>query len=338
MWTRRALSAGAAAAVVTGCAIPSRKPPILVNLAQPGDLPPADAGADLDTGADLAGRVTAPVRINGQGPFDFVVDTGANRTVVTRELAEALQLPPQGEAPVHGIAGVEPSATALIDELVVGSVVSRRLRAPTLSRARLGCDGLLGVDVMRNRRVRLDFVRRSLTIDPSRAASGGPSAFDLRRTGSGALPQPTSREVTAPARYRFGQLIIIDADVAGRPVTAFLDSGSQSTVANLALRRLVLGDAADPKLRRYVTPLYSVTGQTAQGEVAVLPPLRVGGLTLRGMQAAFADLHVFDIWQLQSRPTVLIGVDVMKSFEAITLDFGRREVTFTLPLSRRAVP
>ena len=321
-WTRRAWSAGLAAALA-GCA--EGRPPVLVNLAQPSPQ-------DVASGLDVAGRITAPVLINGQGPFAFVVDSGANRTVLAADIAERLGLPPQGPTQVHGIAGAEPAPTVMADELAIGVVRARRLRMPVLPRARLGVDGLLGVDVLRDRRVRIDFLRKALVIESSEAARAVDlNPLDMRRntTGSG------ERDVIVPAKFRFGQLIIVAADVAGKPVTAFLDSGSQSTVANLTLRRLALGAGTDPRARRYVTPLYSATGQTAEGEVAMLPPLRIGGLTLRGVFAAFADLHVFDLWKLQDRPTILIGVDVMKSFEAVTLDFGRREVIFTLPAGRR---
>jgi len=326
-WTRRAWGAGALAALA-GCASRPHAPPILVNLAETAPPEP------VESAADLAGRVTVPVRINGQGPFDFVIDTGANRTVVSAELAAQLALPALGEAPIHGIAGVEPAPTAMVDELSVGVVRSRRLRLPVLPRARLGVDGLLGVDVLRDRKVRIDFLKHELRIEASQGSrSPDLNPLDMRRNVSGS--QSGERDVVVPAKFRFGQLIIVAADVAGRPVTAFLDSGSQSTVANLALRRAVLGTTRDLKARRYVTPLYSATGQTAEGELAELPPLRIGGLTLRRVLTAFADLHVFDLWRLQDRPTILIGVDVMRAFEAVTLDFGRREVVFTLPARRR---
>jgi predicted aspartyl protease len=326
-WTRRAWGAGALAAL-SGCAIRPPPAPILINLA---DQPPP---SEVESAADVAGRVTVPVRINGQGPFDFVVDTGANRTVIAADLAARLALPPLGEMTIHGIAGVEPAPTALVEELVVGVVRSRRQRLPILPRARLGVDGLLGVDVLHDRKVRIDFLKRELRIEAS-AGNRSPdlNPLDMRRNPGAS--RTAEREVIVPAKFRFGQLIIVAADVAGRPVTAFLDSGSQSTVANLALRRAVMGRPGDPRVLRYSTPLYSATGQTAEGELAELPPLRIGGLTLRKVLAAFADLHVFDIWRLQDRPTILIGVDVMRAFEAVTLDYGRREVVFTLPAKRR---
>ena len=326
LWlNRRGFAVGAASLLTAGCA--TRE--ILVNLA---DAPPPEpAGADGDNGArlsagpDTTGRMTAPVRINGQGPFRFVVDTGANRTVVSSELAAALGLPSGGPANVHGIAGVEPTSTALIETLEVDAVTARKLRSPTLARSRLGADGLLGVDALRDRTVLLDYGRGELRIAPSRIIER--TALDMRQASTGRSRELGSG-VTVPARYRFGQLIIVGADVSGRKVTAFLDSGAQSTVGNMPLSRLVRGANPDPKLVRYVTPLLSATGQTAQGEVAGLPLLRIGGVSITGLQAVFTDLHVFDIWGLASTPSLLIGIDVMSQFEAIELNFGRRLVTF----------
>ena len=38
--------------------------------------------------------MTVPVEIGGAGPYRFVVDTGAERTVISRELARELELEP----------------------------------------------------------------------------------------------------------------------------------------------------------------------------------------------------------------------------------------------------
>ena len=139
--------------------------------------------------------------------------------------------------------------------------------------------------------------------------------------------------VVVPAKFRFGQLIIIDAAIQGRPITCFLDSGSDSTVGNLALRRLVV--EATPSATRSFVQLFSATGQTAQGEVLPLPPLKLGGLRMDKLEAVFADLHVFDLWKLKELPTLLIGIDILRHFDGVAIDYGRREVAFRLPQAWR---
>ncbi|MBU2362551.1 MAG: retroviral-like aspartic protease family protein [Alphaproteobacteria bacterium] len=296
----------------------------LVNLA--GAQPPDSAA--LATGLDLSSRMTAPVRINGEGPFPFVVDTGANRTVVSDELASSLGLRAGPVANVHGVAGVEPTQTAVVDELRVGSVVSRDLLAPRLPRQRLGADGLIGVDVLRNRKVLMDFRRGELVISADSLRDLGP--LDLRVEGTGGPRRDLGPKVTVPARFRFGQLIIVGADVRRRPVTAFLDSGSQSTVGSSAMGALVSADLNAPRPMRLSVPVLSATGQTATGELGVTPLLKIGGLTITQLPTVFADLHVFGLWGLQDRAALLIGVDVMRQFNAIELDYRDRTVMFYL--------
>jgi hypothetical protein len=76
-------------------------------------------------------------------------------------------------------------------------------------------------------------------------------------------------------------------------------------------------------------PLISATGQTARGEFAPLPTLRLGGMQINQVLGIFADLHIFDLWKLNDRPAILIGVDVLRHFRDVTLDFGRKVVVFT---------
>jgi hypothetical protein len=162
----------------------------------------------------------------------------------------------------------------------------------------------------------LDFAGRVLRIEPAGAGRGGP-----RLVGMG-------------AKRRDGQLTLVDADLAGIPVTAFIDSGAQNTIGNRALQRLVAARRAGGVWT--VAPIISVTGQTIQADLAELPHMRIGGMTLPRWRVAFADLHTFRMWDLTEHPAVLIGVDVLSRFEAVSLDFGRDEIRF-LPPDRRIV-
>src|SRR5580704_4416257 len=85
----------------------------------PFHTPPAAEGAykpptDLKTIVDIYKRMTGPVRIDGAGPYPFVVDTGANQSVVSAEIAGALGLKAGDPQPLNGVAGVEmtPTVTA----------------------------------------------------------------------------------------------------------------------------------------------------------------------------------------------------------------------------------
>jgi hypothetical protein len=324
-WTRRRASAALAASFVAP--VPVRAQAAGPDLPQP--TPPSDAGAYLETAFDRALRMSVSVHLNGKGPFAFVIDTGANRSVVCEEVAAYCRLPAAGSAPVHGIIGSEPAGLVKVDRMRVGQVISSGLRLPVVARSRVGADGLLGVDVLRGRRIVLGFRDQSFQIEPSGTGA------EIGRGGGSRLSEPNG-PVTVPARFRSGQLVIVDAEAAGRGVTAFLDSGSQVTVANRALRDLAM--AARPELESRIihSGLVSATGQRAAAEFAPLPGLRLGGQGLGGPLVAYSDLHIFELWKLQQTPTVLIGVDILRRFDRVAIDFGRKNVTFW-PARRTAI-
>lgn len=333
---RRFVIVGLAAATA-GCVSVQRyrDQMVQVNLAgQPALSPPiatptpTDDGVALQTSFDTVQRMTVPTFVDKGGPYTFVVDTGANHSVMAAELAGALRLPSAGRAAIHGIAGVDPAETVMVNRLTVGGLRSRRIRMPLLPRHHLGAEGLLGVNVLEKRRVKLDFRNNLFSIAPSAQGSGA----DLRARGT-RLPKaaPDPSIVIVPARQRFGQLTIVDAEVNGVPVTAFLDSGAETTVGNLALRDAVVTREPGLRAQMVVVQLVSATGQTVSGELARIPPLRLGGLRIGNLSCVFADLHTFRIWDLLAQPAILVGVDVMRHFDSIELDFGRSLVAFRTP-------
>lgn len=336
--SRRGLLTGGAAVPLAGCAtgFGPLAPAVQINLADapvvlspppPGVSAPLDPGASLQAGFDPVQRMTVPVMIGQDGPFTFVVDTGANHTAMATELAAGLNLPNAGQATIHGIAGAEPAPTVSVRGLTVGTATTKRMRMPLLPRAALGADGLLGVDALERRHVALDFENNRFSI----AAADDGFTRALATGGGGRLRSADfdPSVVVVPARYRFGQLTIVDAEVGvGLPVTAFLDSGAQSTVGNMALREAAYSQDRGLALRTTRVQLVGATGQTVSGDLARLPSLRLGGLRIGNLSCVFADLHTFKIWDLIERPAILVGMDVMRHFKAIELDFVRRKVVF----------
>jgi len=307
--------------------------PAAPPLAQPLPAPPLvpDRNVILETAFDQARRLTVPVFLNGKGPFDFVVDTGSNRCVVCTEVADYCRLPEVGVAPVHGILSAEPATLVKVDRTRVGQVASAGIRMPKVLRSRVGADGILGLDMLHNRRIVLGFQTQTFSIETS---NEGP----YLETGQNSRIAAADRPINVPARFQAGQLVIIDAEAAGQSVTAFLDSGSQVTVANQAMRRAVL--AARPDLGQGLihSELISATGQRASADFGQLPGLRLGGVRIDSPLVGFADLHIFDLWDLKNRPTLLVGVDTLRRFEKVAFDFSRKVITFwplRIPYERR---
>ncbi|MDE2357311.1 MAG: aspartyl protease family protein [Alphaproteobacteria bacterium] len=260
--------------------------------------------------ADIYRRMTAPVRVNGEGPFPFVVDTGANQSVVSETLADRLGLVRGPLQELNGVAGAQPAPTTLAT-LGLGRRVNPRMRLFVLPDKGVGGMGMIGLDGLGGQTLTLDFQREMLRIDPP--------GLRLER----------EFDLTVKATERDGQLTLVDADLSGIPITAFIDSGAQNTIGNLALRGHAF-KTGDDRLWR-PTDVVSVTGQTVPAQMADLPNLRLGGLRMPNWPVAFADLHTFRMWDLIDRPALLVGVDVLTRFSQVTLDFARREVRFRVP-------
>jgi predicted aspartyl protease len=264
----------------------------------------------LTTVANIYRRMTAPVTIDGKGPFAFIVDTGANQTVISAELARQLGLPIGAPAPLNGVAGIQLAPTT-VATLEIGGGIRPEVTVSLLPAAAIGAQGMLGLDGLEDKRITLDFRGQALRIE---------SAGHLYRDSS---------EIVVKARRRDGQLTLVDADLDGIPITAFLDSGAQNTIGNLSLQTLAL--RRRPLSHWAQIPILSATGQTISAQIADLPHLRVATLKLPNWPVAFADLHTFRMWDLTERPAILLGVDVLSRFEYVCLDFSRSEVRFRLP-------
>ena len=291
-------------------------------LAPPVGEAPLDQDGAVRASFDAVRRMLVDVMIDAAGPYRFVVDTGANRSVLSTEVARALNMPAAGQALVHGIAGIMPSPTVLVRALAVGGLLTRRVRMPVLDGRYLGADGLLGVDVLAHRRALLNFREQSFSL-----VSGGEPVVVARSAQDRRGQEDAQDVVVVPARHRFGQLTIVDAEIGGVKLTAFLDSGAENTVGNMALRNALQGPGLlNERLPR--VELVSATGQIAAGELSTVPPLRLGGVRLGNLTCVFADLHTFRIWDLDDRPALLIGVDVMRHFDSIELNFRERLVKF----------
>ncbi len=249
--------------------------------------------------------------VDGKGPYPFVVDTGSNRTVISRELAGMLRLPAGPRVLMDDALGRIAVQTATLDRLDIGSREIRGINAPLLAEANLGADGMLGIDSLYNQHVVMDFPSRKFLMGPSAEAA---DALTLNTT-------------IVQGRRRFGQLVLVDADSQATPIFVILDSGAQNTIGNAALRRLLT--VGPPRPGQFpVDTLISVTGRKMHAEIDEMPEIQFSGITIRNIPIAYASLHTFTQFGLDDKPALLLGMDVLHIFRSVGIDFRRREVVF----------
>jgi predicted aspartyl protease len=259
-------------------------------------------------------RMTVPVRLSGSGPYRFLVDTGSDRTAISRELATRLKLETGDSATVHGIAGITTVSTASLPDLQLTRKQVKVIDAPMLESANMGADGILGVDSLRSQRVVFDFVAQTLSIVPS-------TTPDFRE-------EPGT--IIVIGQRRNGRLIVTEAKVNGQPVTVVIDTGSQVSVGNAALRQVLAKSRLLSGTLQQVE-LESVTGQKISGDYMFVRELDVGGIGLKGLAIVFADAHTFKQLKLNDRPALLLGMNAMRAFKKVSIDFANRRLRVIVP-------
>lgn len=330
MFTRRHLAAGMGLSLVAPSALAGAITPVSQPRTSPLQTPQASPSKTpeepvliLDASLDQDTRMMVPVMLNGQGPFEFVVDTGAGRSVLSPALAERLALPSGPPIVVHGISGAVTCPTAVLQSVRAGDAHIEQTVLPILPRDRIGADGLLGVDVLEGRNVVMDFRRQQLLIRRSQFYS------EMTRSGG---------DVAVAARSRFGRLTLSDARVAGTRAVTFIDSGGGVSIGNLALAEAIA--ARRRRASDIVKParLLTAGGEAYLGQFRVVPNVTLGNLQLTNIPMAFADLHIFDVWGLNDRPAALLGVDILRLFARVELDFGDERVLFRMGQGGLAPP
>ena len=261
---------------------------------------------------DRHDRMTIPVRVGGRG-YRFLVDTGADRTAVSTAMAAELRLTSGPVATLHSITGVTPVRTANVPHLQISSNQARSVEAPVLERMHMGADGILGVDSLRSQRVLFDFRTRMISIVPS--------AFRIAREDKDAI--------VVRGKLKRGHLIVTSAKANGVPLTVVLDTGSEMTLGNPALRaRLEARRKLGGGERIEMT---SVTGQKLVGEVFKLKRVEIGEVVLQDLLVMFADAPIFKSLNLTDRPGVLLGMNAMRAFDRVSIDFARKQLRMVVP-------
>jgi predicted aspartyl protease len=280
---------------------------------------PAPACEPLDSNApsvagtttkDTAGRAVALININGQGPFRFIIDTGANRSVLSQALATRLGLAPAGVGVVHSIDGEQPATLVNVESLSFGALRLSRGETPVLDGPMLdGEHGLLGVDGMAGRLLHIDFTKHCVEIYES------------------AAQMPMQGWQSAPAQMRFGTMLMVPGEIMDVHVNVLIDTGSDISLANQSFRD-ALRKVAAHTIEYHNGHAFTFGRPIVLEERVWTPTLRLGHTVVEGVNAYIGDFHIFDFLGLQDEPTLLIGMDVLARSREMAIDYEHGVVYF----------
>ncbi|MEO6214674.1 MAG: retroviral-like aspartic protease family protein [Sphingomonas sp.] len=289
----------------------------LTLTAAPGALPAGQVAVppppeNILAMGDAAARMTVPVTIGSAGPYQFIIDTGAERTVISRELAATLGLSPGREVRLTAMTGTSNVGTVVIPSLTVSSIASKPIEAPALFSANLGAPGMLGIDTLSGHSLSIDFETNRMTLVPSAKRKHGNVQGDI----------------VVQAKSAYGQLIVTQAFYRGRRISVVIDTGAQVSMGNSALRARMRRELKKVPEQIMLT---SVTGQTMAADYTQIERLDIGGVGFNQLPIAFADVAPFRKFGLTKQPALMLGMDALRLFRHVDVDFANREVRFSLP-------
>jgi len=260
------------------------------------------------TRRDQIGRIWAPVFINGRGPFRLVLDTGASHSAVTAMVALALGLPTDKSAPVtlRGVTGSATVPTIQVNTLSVGDVAVDSPILPIVPDAMGGAQGVLGSEGLANKRIYIDFRHDQISITYSHG------------------DKATHGFISIPFHSMHGQLIVIDAAVGDVRTKAIVDTGGQTTIANLALRDALsrLNQAGTGKPDQ----IMGATMAVESGTLIATPAIQLGSIKVIDPGVTFADMYIFKQWKMTHEPAILIGMDALGVLDTLVIDYRRHEL------------
>lgn len=267
----------------------------------------------LPTTFDHIGRVVVATMVNGKGPFRFIVDTGATYSTVSPGLVRTLGLKPTEVSGivVNGITGTAQVRAVQIDSLQTGDLIVDGLVAPVVwAPVMAGADGILGAAGLTERSLSVDFERNRVRVARSVEPALKKEAMKLHAV-----------------RMTHG-LITLQSEVGRVSALAVIDTGSERTLGNLALR-----DALKMRNRSgseaLVTSVYGATEQVERGELWTAPTISIDRLRINDVHVVYGDFHIFKVWGMEDKPAIIVGMDVLGTVGSLGIDFKNQDVYFT---------
>ena len=301
-----ALSLPASAQIVAPATVPSP-----VTQLSPEEL--ADYGQSQDVVLGKSnGRMTVLVSVAGKGPYPFVIDTGAERTVLSRQLADRLHLREAARMTIHGVANSTEVRAVHVPSIAIGSSNVAIEQSPLFEARNIGAAGLLGVDALSKQRILIDFKAGKMSVSPS----------------SDPVERTEGQTIVVRALSYHGRLMFKHALAGSKKAMMVIDTGSEYTIGNMALlAQLGRHVELDPR------PVYieTVTGQSVLAHIGKIDELTIDGIRLTDIYVAFSAASGFKALGLESKPALLLGMNVMRAFERVSIDFAQRRVRFTFP-------
>ncbi len=253
-----------------------------------------------------SGQMLTQVRINGEGPFRFILDTGANVTCVSQRIVNQLDLEPisSGET-VVGNEGRSQARRVLLPNVEVAGVQRDQINALVMASNQFdaGTHGILGADSFSGQRVVFDIQQNEYHVGPS--------------------GDPSENFVIVQGELRRRHILFVNVEINGHRVPAMVDTGAEMTFVNPSLMQL----AGLPRIREITTRAQMQGDRNAIREVGTaIESINFGPVQTERVEAHGTIIPVFRNREGQETPGLLIGMNVWRGYSQIAIDYERSQL------------
>src|SRR5204862_5661269 len=183
--------------------------------------------------------ILLPVQVNGEGPFEFILDTGAGTSLLSSELGKKLGVKILGSKEGQSAGGAVSVSLAKLSSLAIASVKLDDMDVGVVDLSQIAktvgvkIDGDLGYNFLKHFRITLDYRRNEIRFDD-------PKRFEP--VGRSAAVTEVSMRLASPAK----PLLLVDVQANGRgPFQFAIDTGTSTTAITPELAK-ELGVTSSP--------------------------------------------------------------------------------------------
>ena len=252
--------------------------------------------------------IFASLKIDGKGPYEFAIDTGATQTVLSEKLATEVGLPQITSTVVFGIGGAGKVETKLykVKELSIGDMKVDNVPVGTFNDPLISqlADGILGSSIFSDFLITVNYPAGQLELTRKRAPA-------------------TAGSETIPVWY-FSNLLLMPLEINGKRGNFIVDTGAVTTVISHSMAAQ-LGVNEDTPGAKVDLGIAGVGG--FEGVVLKVP--NVTFKTAKNSEA-FPQVVSIDLKQISkmigTEVSGVIGYDFFSEYKLI-LDYYQAEVT-----------
>jgi predicted aspartyl protease len=247
--------------------------------------------------------ILLPTRVNGAGPFDFILDTGAGTSLLSAELAQQLNIKILGTKEGQSAGGKISVSLAKVESLALGQAKIEDVEVGIVDLGHIAktigtkIDGDVGYNFLKHFRVTIDYQTAEIRFDdPKRIENfGGPSKAEI------------PMRLASPAK----PLVLVDVYANGRgPFQFAIDTGTSTTA---------IAPEVAQQLRIDGSPIGPLTTGGSQVNVTAgnLKSFQLGGARIDDLVVVVADFFAMLSQAVGAKLDGIVGYNFLRNFRVV---------------------